>query len=141
MLTTHHHYQLSKVLYRKPSIDYRWAVVYFNVGYARCIEVATRNAEWGSRGTATTSWATPAPTAGVPKPATRATTAVQSVSQSRINYSQRSCFTGETGIYSDKTAVQSGGSVTFSWSSAGATSCVFNPGNWRCRNSKQQAGK
>ena len=29
----------------------------------------------------------------------------------------------------DKTTVQAGGSVTFSWSSTGATSCVFNPGN------------
>jgi hypothetical protein len=29
----------------------------------------------------------------------------------------------------DKTTIQTGGSVTFSWSSSGATSCVFNPGN------------
>lgn len=86
----------------------------------------------GAVGTTAKSWQTPALTTVGVKTYTLIcyNTAVQSVSKT-VDVTVVAAPTPPTKptFTADKTTVQSGGSVTFSWSSAGATSCVFNPGN------------
>ncbi len=86
----------------------------------------------GTLGTTATSWQTPALTTVGTKIYTLTcyNTAVQSVSKTvSITVNAAPTPPTITSFSADKTTVQAGGSATFSWSSAGATSCVFNPGN------------
>lgn len=86
----------------------------------------------GTLGTTATSWQTPVLTTVGTKTYTLTcyNTAVQSVSKTvSITVNAAPTPPAMPTFTADKTTVQAGGSVTFSWSSTGATSCVFNPGN------------
>lgn len=94
--------------------------------------VSTCDVIGGTTNTKATSWVTPVLTTVGAKTYTLTcyNTAVQSVSKT-VSITVNAAPTAPTKpiFTADKTTVQSGGMVTFNWSSTGATSCVFNPGN------------